>query len=474
MMLWLVCVISLWLLFVAIARRTHPQLAAGVVVPLAWLAPVWIQWTLFESTGDTIVGTGIDVKLGTTIAVLVSYLFSKRSTYPFRLVPCDCAMIGLICVHGMSDLYYQGLQPIVLGRMYAEWWAPYVVGRIAFQYRADISRFWPWIAAVAIVLGFMSALEMGLGSSWYEELFGARPKEGRPGFAMRWELRRAYGPTLNPIYFGCLQLLLLAWTMYAALRAISSQASLAWLIAPVISCVGIVCTGSRAPMLGMALTIPALLYFRFPQFRWGLLAIALVGSLIVVSQREVLIESLERWSGEDRHYREDVRVVVGDGESKQYSTTRYRLLLLDVYKIAFKRAGLLGFGTEAVTGFPIHVPVGPQEVETLHKLRMIDNTYLLITLRFGYLGLFCFASAAILAIWQLSVVSVPLRHENIGLLMATLASSLLATLPVLFTVWMPQDYGFILLWSWGASSGMYLADRMGTFNEAPPRESRVE
>jgi len=443
-----------------------------VVVPLAWLAPVWIQWTLFESTGDTIVGTGIDVKLGTTIAVLVSYLFFKRSTYPIRLVPCDFAMIGLICVHGMSDLYYQGLQPIVLGRMYAEWWAPYVVGRIAFQYRADISRFWPLIAGVAIMLACMSALEMGLGSSWYEELFGARPTEGRLEIAMRWKLRRAYGPTLNPIYFGCLQLLLMAWTMYAALRAISNQASLAWLIAPVISCVGIVCTGSRAPMLGMVITIPALLYFRVPQFRWGLLAIALVGSLIVVSQREVLIKGLEQWSGEDRYVHK--RVDVGDGESKEYSTTRYRLLLLDVYKIAFQRAGLLGFGTEAVTGFPIHVPVGPREVETLHKLRMIDNTYLLITLRFGYLGLLCFASAAILAVWQLSVISVPLRHENIGLLTATLASSLLAILPVLFTVWMPQDYGFILIWSWGASSGMYLAHRLGSFNEAPPRESRVE
>jgi hypothetical protein len=227
-------------------------------------------------------------------------------------------------------------------------------------------------------------------------------------------------------------------------------------------------------MLGMAIVIPALLYFRYPQFRWALLSLAMVGSLILVAQREIVIQTLEHWSGEDEHYRAYGQLDVGEGQSKQYSTTRYRVLLLDVYKIAFKRAGLLGFGTEAVTGFPIQVPVGPQEVETLRKMKMIDNTYLLITLRFGYLGLFFFSLAACLSVYQLMALSLPLRTENIGLLVASLGSCLLAIMPVLFTVWMPQDYGFVLLWSWGASSGMYLAHRSGKFNEGPPRESSDE
>ena len=139
-MIWITSVFSLWALFVWLSRRTHPQLALGVVVPLAWVFPVWVQWTLIESRSDSIVGKGIDVKLGTTIAVLVSYLFFQRATYPFRLAPCDVAMLGMLIVHGLSDFYHQGPQPLVLGRMYAEWWAPYVVGRVAFQFRHDISQ----------------------------------------------------------------------------------------------------------------------------------------------------------------------------------------------------------------------------------------------------------------------------------------------------------------------------------------------
>ncbi|MEZ6074642.1 MAG: hypothetical protein R3C56_02895 [Pirellulaceae bacterium] len=155
-------------------------------------------------------------------------------------------------------------------------------------------------------------------------------------------------------------------------------------------------------------------------------------------------------------------------ESKEFSNTRYRLLLFDVYKIAVKRGGLLGFGSQAVTGFPIQVPVGPQEFETLRTMRSIDNTYLLITLRFGYLGLLCFVLAACTAIYQLFAITDPLRTENIGLLTASLGTTLAVILPVIFTVWMPQDYGFILVWSWGASSGMYLARRSGTFDSTAP------
>ncbi len=243
--LWLTWVFCLWILFVVIARRSHPQLALGVAVPIAWLSPVWLQWTIFQPTSDTIVGTGIDIKLGASIAMLITYCFFKRSTYPWRLVPCDWAMLGLVTVHLISDVHHQGPQWIILGRVYAEWYVAYLAGRLAFQYRIDISRFWPVVVGVAMCLGCVSAFEMGTGISPYEWLAGTIPDEGRPGVATRWGLRRAYGPTLNPIYFGSLQLLLFGWCLYAGIRAITARASWGWLIAPLLSVVGIVASGSR-------------------------------------------------------------------------------------------------------------------------------------------------------------------------------------------------------------------------------------
>ena len=173
------------------ADRPHRAISGtGVVLPLAWLAPVWVQWTLIQPTSDTIVGTGIDTKLGVGIALLVSYCFFKRSTYPLRFVPCDYAMAGLISVHLVSDVYYQGFQWIILGHIYAEWWVPYVLGRLAFQNRYDISRIWPVVVVVAIVLGCFSAVEMLTGNNLYELLAGPIPDEGRPGVAARWGLPR--------------------------------------------------------------------------------------------------------------------------------------------------------------------------------------------------------------------------------------------------------------------------------------------
>ncbi len=467
--LWLANVICLWILFLMIARRTHPQLALGIVLPLAWLAPVWVQWTLFRSTSDTIVGTGIDTKLGASILMLVSYCFFKRATYPLRFAPCDYAMSGLIGIHLISDVYQQGFQWIILGHIYAEWWAPYVIGRLAFQYRCDVSRIWPVVVAVTMVLGCLSAAEMLTGQSLYELFAGTIPKEGRLDVATRWGMRRAYGPTLNPIYFGCLQLLLLGWCGYAAWRAMTDRAHWAWLFSPLPALIGIVASGSRAPILGVGLAISSLVFLRFRQARVSLILLAVLVGAIVYTQQEAIIEGLERWAGEDQFYRADERVIVDDGESKQYSTTRYRLLLLDVYRIALSRAGLLGFGTDAVMGFPVQVPVGPQDVETLRKLWVIDNTYVLLTLRFGYLGLSCWLLAFFAAIYQLTYLNVRWRGESVGMLAACLAAVLVAMLPVMFTVWMPQDYSFALLWTWGTSSGMYLAYRGGTFNEAPPR-----
>ena len=76
------------------------------------------------------------------------------------------------------------------------------------------------------------------------------------------------------------------------------------------------------------------------------------------------------------------------GEEKvRYSMAFNRIYVFRVYGVAIQKAGLFGFGTEAVTGFPINVPLGQQDLETLREIRTVDNAFLLMGLRFGYLGL---------------------------------------------------------------------------------------
>jgi hypothetical protein len=455
-MIWFIWVVSLWLLYLALARRYRPQFAMGCVVPLAWLAPVWVQWTLLDSHRDTIIGTGLDVKLSLGTAALVSYCFFKKSTYPLTLAPCDIAMLGLLSVHCLSDVMQMGLKPIIVGRAYMEWWVPYVTGRVAFQYRSDIARYWLVVAPIAMVLATFAIIETSTDVNLYETWFGTRPTEGGMGISRRWGMTRACGPCLNPNYFGSLQLLLLGWSLYAFFRALYGRAPKIFFAAPIVSLLGVACCGQRATILGAACAFVALAYFRFPKIRLPLLATVGLVVLVLVIQREAVIETLEGWSGEDRIYRADVRVVVNE-ESKEFSNTRARLLILDAYGIAMRRAGLFGFGTEAITGFPINVPLGPQEADTLRKLRFVDNVYVLITLRFGYLGLACLLAAWLSAIFQLQVITDKYYRQSLGFLASSLAATLVALLPVVFTVWMPQDFGFAVVWTWGAASGLFVA-----------------
>jgi hypothetical protein len=144
-----------------------------------------------------------------------------------------------------------------------------------------------------------------------------------------------------------------------------------------------------------------------------------------------------------------------EGERIQASNALYRVHLLAVYRTAAERAGPLGFGTEAVTSFPVNVPLGQVDHETAQYLRFVDNAYLLMVLRFGYLGLTCFTVFGILAagtfIWMARARDIQGR-----VFYAAAGGACTAVLLMLLTVWMPQDFGFCFLWTAGIASGLVL------------------
>jgi O-Antigen ligase len=469
--MWLTVILILTVIFFIFTFRYRPQSGLGIVLCLAFAFPIWVQYTVFEIPG-TVVGTGIDVRLGISIVALVSYLFFKKSTYPWTFTVCDGAMLGLVAVHVISDSINSGFSFSILLRVYAEWYAPYVVGRLAFQYRSDLERLLPVAATVAFFLALVSIIEGVSGFNPMEAVFGTRPPEQVARSLTRWGLHRAFGPCLNPIYLGTLQILLFAWPLVLAIRALQYRAHWVWIFVTLVCAFGIVCTGSRGPVLGIPLVLGGVLFWLVPRSRIpALMGIVLLAATLFVA-RDRVINVMESWASES------VRSspVVLDGEKKKLSSARNRLLLFDLYRIALSRSGFFGFGTEAVTGFPVRVPMGPQEVDTLRTIRFIDNSYILITLRFGYLGLLFFMIAIVAAVYQFFQVS--LNHSNsrqqvytfIQVLAACLGSCCGVTAVILLTVFMPPEHGFVMLWTMGASSGLLLADRDG--NLVSQRKSR--
>ncbi len=454
-MVWALIVATLVAWFIASSFRIGPQLAIGIVVPVAFLFPAWLIVPVFEGARDSIVGTGPDIKVTVGSCCLILYCFMPGATFPLKFVPSDIAMLSLIVIHIISDFTNAEPNWLMLGRAYAEWYMPYVAGRLAMQSR-DVAF---QLARIMMIAGMLIALtaiiESSLDWNLFELMFGNRPIEGSSRDAERWGVQRAYGPTMHPIYFGVLQLLLLGWGGYPLLKAIHRRAKWGWVLTPVPLMLGVAATGSRGPILGVVASGVAGLFCFAPKLRvWiggGLITLAGLG----IANQEAILDQMERWSGERQHE------ILIDGELRKTSSVRTRVNLLEVNKIALKRSGWLGFGSQAVAGFPINVPLGPAEVETLKRVKFIDNTYVLITLRFGYLGVLAFLVAALVSLAQFLWVGDHYRGGRVQWLSGCLGAATFGALLVQATVWMPHEVGFPLVWSFGLSASLLVAHLQG-------------
>jgi len=455
--MWWLLVSGLIIVFVVLSWRAGVPRALGVVGLIAMAAPAWCMLPLLRVPAGSIVGSGVDVKVAVGTAALLLYSFLPGRTFPVRLVPCDLIAIALILVHLTSDTLNSGFSWVTLGRAYAEWYLPYMLGRLAFQRIADLNVLALTFATLAMLLGVLAIVEGVSGVNWLESAFGWRPLEGFPRDASRWGFKRAYGPAMHPIYFGGQLLFFMAGCIYLAWSAAGLRQPIAWLFSPLLPALGIVFTGSRGPVLGLLLALLCQVFFRWPQLRVGLLVCGALLLGLGVAYQEPMLELLESWSGESGQ-----RQVVIEEETHSYSGTRNRLLVFDVYGIALKRSGWLGFGTQAVSGFPVNVPLGPREADTLKKVRFIDNSYMLLTLRFGWLGLLLLLAICAASIGQLWLVSRKSCSTRCRLWAVALCSSSLSLLALIWTVWMPHEIGFPLVWSWGASSGLLLLHRQTT------------
>ncbi len=457
-MIWAICVASLVILFVVIARRYSPQLALGIVNAIAFAFPAWIMLRLFNAPADTVVGTGVDVKVAVGTATLLLYCFMPGRNFPFRLVACDYAMLVLAITHIVSDSYNYGFRWTDVFRAYAEWYVPYVAGRVASQKFEDAQIIVRTLAVIAVVLSAVAVCEAFTRINLMELWAGLRPVEGAYRAMERWGLKRSYGPYMHALYFGVIQCLLFGSTLYVAILALRKEAHAIWIFCPLASLAGIYCTGSRGPLLGAVILAAVVASILFPRVRIPAAIVGVCLAFAAVAKRDAVLSTLERWSGEaSGRLRQTVEV---GGQKQRYSGTRGRLLVYRVYGKAIAQAGLLGYGTDRVTGFPIRIPLSGEAAELIRSMETVENTYVLVALRFGWIGLFALVSAIAISLFQWQRLRLGEREESRRLLTVCLGSATFATAVVLLSVWMPHEIGFPLVWTLGSSSGLFLANEL--------------
>ena len=440
---WAATVGMLCLLWCVVAWFRGPQRAMGCQVILAALVPTWAQWEFSDLLW-------LDCRIAATVFGLVAYCFHPKATFPLRLGWLDASMISLLAIHLASDFEKPNWSWGIPLRVYGEWCVAYLAGRLALQRTEDFRYLTPWAVSVAVIMALGAIFEGISGDHPWELLYGERKFDGIDRGATRWlGLTRAWGCCAHPIYFGFVQVMFLPWLLRAWHRTRGQATKATWLVnaLPLLGLVGVFCTGSRTALAAYLLVILMGLLAYVPPARIVCLVLAVVLVPLGIIKRDQVIDTVTRL-GETVNVHRTIEV---DGREQQMTFTATRWLLVNVYWKAIEKASWLGFGTDAVSTFPVNVPVGAVDPAVLKEVPYIDNQFVLMALRFGWLGVAAFTVALLLAATAWFQRSATL-HSSHSAVSFYVGGMILAVAAGLLTVWMPHDIGFPLLWWMGAGS----------------------
>jgi len=436
---WLVCVGTILIVGAVILIRRGAVSALGIAVVLSFVVPVWLEMP--------IVGISMGVRTFVSIAALLAFAaWSPRRIWS-PLTILDVIIAGLVVVHVASDVFHGGSVGSTALRAYGEWALPYVAGRYAMQSTRDMEPLAICVSGVLVVLAMGGLIEMASGTNLWEVIFGVRPIDGFGRHAARFGLKRAFGTTLHPIYFGLLILILTPWPLVWMLWSKHIRDRSLAISGLVISFLGVCSSLSRGPVLGAAILLCLLASIWSRWCRW-MLAVACAALLIWVTVDLRGLTSRLEWLGGEQSHLTNLKL---DGETVELSSFRHRLLLIQVYWPAMSHAGWLGYGTEAVTELPPKVPFLPADPQTRERLKFIDNSFVYHILRFGWAGALLFTGAFLAA----AITGIRLAWDrSVGVLASSLAAMVMAAAAALTTVWFSYDMGFELLWSFGVIAGI--------------------
>lgn len=436
---WSITFAALMAVWFFVARFRGPSIAVGAVALLSCLVPTWCKTELL--------GFPLEVRLAATIGALSCYLLHPQSKYPLRLGIIDFLMLLLLTLNVLSDSLNDGFTWKIFARIYGEWCVPYFAGRLAFQGNGALRNLAPYGLFVAIVLCTFATVEAITAIHPWELIYGQRLDDRIPRTMIRLGLQRAWGPCEHPIYFGMMLLLFLPW-LFRSLH-VKAGHLLIRLGVSIVGPLGVMATVSRAPILLLSVYPIVFAYFSYPKARMYLVVLIIASIIGGFAAKDQVLTLLHDFGGEKLNG--SAKQIIVDGQKVEKTSVMTRVYLLQVFRRAVVRAGVFGFGTESVSTFPVRIPVGPEDSSALKNVWAIDNTYLLLTLRFGWFAGIIFFGAIVMSGYSW-IKRTAIHHERDIATCVYLGAALFAVALGLFTVWMPQDISYPLLFLMGGAS----------------------
>ena len=422
--------------------RHSDNWALGILVVLSLLTPVWIKVTFIDQ----------EIGCRTVVAILgvTGYTIYRRGRLLTPLTLLDVFIAIVWAVHVAADVHADGWHIGIPFRAYGEWVLPYVAGRLAIQNRNDLKAIVPWVVAVLVILSLCSLVESLSSINVFEAIVGNRPVDGASRNAARFGVKRAFGNAMHPIFWGNHLFLLAPWCFaLIGKAACKRQKRIGWL-AILVALFGVCSTVSRGPVMAFVMMLGTMTVMRFKGLRWpaGIISIA-----VAIAFGAFPAESFEFLQNvvSVSKYRTLVEI---NGEAVEYSNTNNRFLIFEAYGDALRHAGLTGYGTKLTTGFPPNIPYLQASRHSVERLKFVDNAYVLLTLRFGFLGLGAFVFLMLSGIYTAGSLMKLNPDEPFYL---AVCGCLTGFAVVMMTVWMCYDFGFIYLWMLGILAGCAVA-----------------
>lgn len=463
----LLLIFSLIILWLAWAKG--PRDAIWATIGLTFLIPTWLllYWG----------GIKLELRAGIIIVLLGCLVLHSGYRLNYRWVLLD-GLVGCFAVSQLVSIWLNGFMQA--GRVVdavSAWLIPYAAGRLVSRSDGGTLHLARVAALVCIPLAITAVVESTAAVNLYEAVLGdigsvAKGKINEEDLSRkvknekifhRWGMKRAYGQTLQPIFFGMTLLLLFPWTVLAAWLAKQQRSPAWWRFSPYITFGAALCSASRGPLIGFLATLYFMAFFSMPKWRVNLATLAVVGVLAVFSTYELALDYVDAWA--DDPPRKSTSNFEIAGQSVKYSGTIHRVLLFVVYQDAMTHAGWFGFGPSYATD---ETPEMMKYVDREHweMFRSIDNYYINLVLSYGYVGCTLFLAMGLCALTYLFRARSGYTSSD-----PLVAALLFGVVPTVLILLMAETYslsfGFFWLFTLGIV-GRWRADDLELMTSSAP------
>ncbi|TWT89275.1 hypothetical protein Pla100_55920 [Neorhodopirellula pilleata] len=430
-------------------RRHGKQYALGAGMAVSMLAGTWFEIEVFN--------TPINVTMATAIVLLIVYCTHSWREIFKAINLLDVLITALFLWHIVVDVYYDGNPLAIAAQAYGQWMLPYAAGRYAFVHAGSLEKLSPVFVTVAAIISVAAIFESVSGINLWELLLTEMDDKVSHPRRRRYDwLYRAAGPVRHPIFLGIVLMTMLPFAVDLVSRQRDSSKKRILVstgLAAVI--LGVGATLSRGPILCLPVSALFAVAWYDRIARWSIIILAMIGSLIAIVYADSFLSYLD--SSESNRGESHI-VEIDDRNSPQiYTSSRNRIFVVKIYGPLVVKGGPVGYGSKRSTGFPPrNLPGLPADPTVRERLGVVDNSYINIGLRFGWIGLVTFVCTLLFTIsfaLRFALVASTYLYPCDWQCMIAYAGVFFALLFEIGTVFWSYDYAFWIMLQIGAISG---------------------